>query len=166
MPEQPEEFKCRICGSSDFYAHIDETITAFIDGYGDVQEYGDSHNTLNTWNYPYVCGGCGEQYSSIPAKSSEDEWLETKKRHYLNIHGVRCPLCGSDSIEGGSVDANGSTAWQYCSCGECGTEWNDVYHLKEVEIISYPDDMVPPSVKELPTSIPNPNNAFKEKEDE
>lgn len=50
-------------------------------------------------------------------------------KQYREASGGVCPYCGSENIEGGSIDIQGKTAQQEVSCLECGAEWNDVYHL-------------------------------------
>ena len=53
---------------------------------------------------------------------------------YVKGGGQRCPICGSDSIEGdGTVQADGAYAWQPCRCEQCGAIWDDCYNLVAVE---------------------------------
>lgn len=51
------------------------------------------------------------------------------QREYLAKRGVVCPFCGSDDIEGGSVDIDAGGAFQSISCNTCGREWQDTYRL-------------------------------------
>lgn len=45
-----------------------------------------------------------------------------------------CPCCGSDEIEGDSVEIDGREALQECSCSECGAEWEDHYQLSRYNL--------------------------------
>jgi hypothetical protein len=38
-----------------------------------------------------------------------------------------CPVCGSDRIEGHTVEVDGTSAWQPVTCRVCGSDWNEVY---------------------------------------
>lgn len=38
-----------------------------------------------------------------------------------------CPVCGSDRINGHTVEVDGTAAWQPVSCDNCGSDWNEVY---------------------------------------
>lgn len=160
-----DEFTCSECGGTDFKGYVTETIEVYCDSEGNIDEYGDVTYSKEAWNQTWNCLECGKAYSALPPKDHEGEWVEAKKRHYLRTHGTQCPICGSTAIEGGSMNADGGSAWGSCSCGECGAEWRDVYHLKEVEMISYPKDMVPTETPAPAPGIPNPNEAFKNNED-
>ena len=49
----------------------------------------------------------------------------------------RCPLCGSEGIEGDSVQIEGTEAWQEMSCQRCDGSWTEVYEAKgRIEILS------------------------------
>lgn len=39
----------------------------------------------------------------------------------------RCPVCGSELIEGGFVEISGTEAVQAVSCTECGAAWEEAY---------------------------------------
>lgn len=52
---------------------------------------------------------------------------------YVAKGGSLCPFCGSDNIEGYSVEIDGNTAWQDIGCNECDNEWRDVYKLDRFE---------------------------------
>jgi len=149
-------FKCE-CGSEDFYAHDDETTIMYYDGDGNELDAGEIINAERPgWNKAFHCAMCDKTYSSLPPKDPEEEWVEERKRRYLDKKGSCCPFCESDAIEGGSFQADGDTVWQSVNCIECDATWDDVYHLKEVEVNSYPTDMVPKEIIK-----PNPNEAFK-----
>lgn len=74
---------------------------------------------------------------------------ELKLKRYLLNGGNKCPICGSDSIEGGPVQVDDGIAWQEIVCAECGNNWNDLYKLSGVETLSLDDD-VEVSVEEQP----------------
>lgn len=48
---------------------------------------------------------------------------------YVAKAGNVCPACGSDDIEGGSIDVEGKIAKQEVSCNNCDAEWSDNYML-------------------------------------
>lgn len=60
-------------------------------------------------------------------------------RHYVADGGTECPFCGSDDIEGSTVQVDGATAWQDITCPSCGAEWRDIFSLSGVELRSPPD---------------------------
>jgi len=51
---------------------------------------------------------------------------------YLEAKGVRCPYCGSTSIDGGSIDYELGGIYQQMGCGDCDGEWVDGYTLDRV----------------------------------
>lgn len=60
-----------------------------------------------------------------PAQPDDERQLR-----YLQSQGVRCPVCSSGDIEGGSVDIVGSAAFQSVHCLACGARWQDRYRLE------------------------------------
>src|SRR3990167_2422848 len=67
-----------------------------------------------------LCQPVEEQPAMAPALSSDA---------YAAEGGVRCPSCGSDQLEGGSVEIDTGIAWQPVTCLGCEAEWNDLYVL-------------------------------------
>ena len=63
-----------------------------------------------------------------PAKNNTDSKIADDRVN-------RCPACGFDQIEGKSVDIDGRTATQECSCLRCNTKWLDTYTLRETTIL-------------------------------
>ena len=55
------------------------------------------------------------------------------RRRYLRTHGVRCPYCRSDQIEGGAIDVDCGQAIQPVTCLSCGKRWRDIYVLNDIE---------------------------------
>ena len=52
-----------------------------------------------------------------------------------------CPVCGEDfHIEGAGVDVQGQIAKQECTCGVCGTVWEDVYRYDHPVIVLRGDE--------------------------
>ena len=49
---------------------------------------------------------------------------------YVMHSGCQCPFCGSESIVGGSWNAEGRGASQEVDCNSCFKSWWDVYELK------------------------------------
>ena len=150
-------FVCE-CGSEHFFTHIDEEITAYYDGDCNEIDGGEIHNAGQSHNWPYRCVDCEREYSQIPPLDTEGEWLKSKERYYLD-HSACCPICNSSSIDGGNLEVDGTSVWQPVTCSECHAEWTDIYHLKSVEIDSYPTNKVPSEIG--PSEVPNPNKAFK-----
>ena len=48
---------------------------------------------------------------------------------YLSNDGNKCPFCGSESIDGGTIQTDSDIAWRYCSCDDCNSEWEDQYRM-------------------------------------
>ncbi len=55
-----------------------------------------------------------------------------RAKQYLEQHGLACPFCGSQDIEGGSMDFEAGEIAQRISCHECDERWTDVYKLAAV----------------------------------
>jgi len=152
-------FKCK-CGSEEFYAHTAETTAIKYDGNCDEIDGGEIMDVERpAWNKAYHCIKCDKAYSDLPPKDLEEEWLKERGRKYLDKHGSVCPICEGDDIVGGSFDSDSNTVWQGIDCNECGAEWKDVYHLREVDIDNYPTGRVPKEIIK-PKKV-NPNKAFK-----
>jgi len=64
-------------------------------------------------------------------------------KDYSENGGNRCPVCRSDKVESGNIEADGAAAWSNCSCGECGAEWVDIYSL-----VGYTELVDPADLKE------------------
>ena len=56
--------------------------------------------------------------------------LPMTQADYVARDGRCCPFCGSESIEGGSVEITDSGAEQDVTCLECDREWQDYYKLE------------------------------------
>jgi len=39
----------------------------------------------------------------------------------------KCPICGSEQIDGGFINIEGVEAVQEMTCTECGASWDEVY---------------------------------------
>lgn len=52
-----------------------------------------------------------------------------QREKYIAQGGVRCPYCGSEDLDGGSVQIDRGTASQDITCLDCGKEWEDTYVL-------------------------------------
>ena len=48
---------------------------------------------------------------------------------YLRSGGTKCPICGCESLDGGSIDIDAGCAYQNITCTDCGSEWTDEYEL-------------------------------------
>ena len=65
--------------------------------------------------------------------------IEVIKEKYIENGGTNCPHCGSDDIEAGERDFDGSQGWQNIIC-KCGKEWTDVYTLTGIDFIEGYDE--------------------------
>ncbi|QIB67138.1 hypothetical protein [Kineobactrum salinum] len=54
---------------------------------------------------------------------------EAAQTQYLEKEGEHCPTCGSNDLQGGSVDVDSPHASQPMSCGDCRATWTDQYQL-------------------------------------
>lgn len=92
------------------------------------------------------CRDCGEFVNSSEAEAHKCPKSKTKKRKwmsqraYVKAEGGVCPACGSDQIEGESVDIEAGGASQGMRCTECGAFWIDCYELTEYVKTGEPDD--------------------------
>jgi hypothetical protein len=59
-----------------------------------------------------------------------------RKAQYLADGGSKCPFCGSDEIEGGHMEVDGTTTWQEVTCLKCDESWQDIYQLSDVEPVA------------------------------
>ena len=53
---------------------------------------------------------------------------------YVKNHGTTCPFCGSDDLEGGSVEIDNGGAYQGVRCLCCDEDWTDTYALTGYEV--------------------------------
>ena len=58
---------------------------------------------------------------------------DEQMQQYLSLGGVRCPHCGSQDLEGQSVEINQGEAVQEVGCDSCGACWYDIYVLARIE---------------------------------
>lgn len=65
--------------------------------------------------------------------SREEKTTMTKEQltqeQYVASKGIRCPVCQSEDIDAGTIEADGSGASQSNRCEDCGAEWYDIYNL-------------------------------------
>ena len=45
----------------------------------------------------------------------------------MNDH--QCPACKSDDVSGGPFECDDGIVWQDVTCGNCSTEWQNVYQF-------------------------------------
>lgn len=155
-------FKCS-CGSEDFYTHIDEELTSYVDGNGESYDIGDTWSSDISWNYPYFCTECGKEYSTLPPEDPETEWVRAKERQFLDNGTRHCPICGENSIlEDGGGGYKTRYYYQSFICPACNATWTVEYKANSVTIDGYPSDALPDEILNPPATIPNPNDAFKE----
>lgn len=55
---------------------------------------------------------------------------------YVELGGIRCPFCGSQSIDGGPFEADAGGATQEVGCNDCNKTWLDVHTLIKYEELS------------------------------
>ncbi len=58
----------------------------------------------------------------------------TKEEQIDNARSNCCVVCGSREVEYGSFDPDGSVAIQMAECHDCGSEWSEVFAIKDVVI--------------------------------
>jgi len=58
---------------------------------------------------------------------------EEAKADYIKHGGTQCPFCGSEIIEGHSVELDQGYAVQSITCTACGKDWTDVYKLSRID---------------------------------
>ena len=51
---------------------------------------------------------------------------------YIRSGGVKCPYCGSEEIEGGSIEIDEGRAVQSITCLNCDKFWDDIYSLSGI----------------------------------
>lgn len=49
---------------------------------------------------------------------------------------AKCPICGSEDVNGTFVAVEGSQAWQKVYCDACEAVWHEVYTMTSVEVLS------------------------------
>lgn len=99
---------------------------------------------------PDVCPDCKESFCNGSEKHLYDaiedygkctdflgycpycEPSEKEINHYVTADGSICISCGSDNIEGGSIDIEGTQATQEIRCLVCDASWYDVYALTTI----------------------------------
>ena len=55
-------------------------------------------------------------------------------------HGSCCPACSSDSINGGSLEVDGTIVMQNLDCVDCGLMWTDIYRLETIDNVEYREE--------------------------
>jgi hypothetical protein len=59
-------------------------------------------------------------------------------QHVATGGGV-CPFCGSDEVEGDSINTGGGEATQEMACNDCNATWLDHYTLTGITVTCGPD---------------------------
>lgn len=62
---------------------------------------------------------------------------DQQQEEYLENHGLKCPHCGSENLNVGTLDADGPDAHAEVSCESCGERWVDVYTLIGIEEVDH-----------------------------
>jgi len=86
----------------------------------------------------------------VAARIVEAGKYRIDEKKYIRAGGTKCPFCGSDEIEGSSVEVDSSSAWQEVGCNNCDSEWNDIYKLDDIEVTQEGNDPVDPAEKGYP----------------
>ena len=76
-----------------------------------------------------------EENVKVPTKEA--------KERYVRSGGVRCPLCGSNQIEGGPFECEPGVVWQGIHCLVCEGDWIDVSRLVDIQNPDWPDTPSP-----------------------
>jgi DNA-directed RNA polymerase subunit RPC12/RpoP len=61
------------------------------------------------------------------------EFTEKQVTEYLDSLGLKCPHCGSKSLEGDYF--NGETESRLIECGSCNKKWNELFEMIGIEPI-------------------------------
>ncbi len=61
------------------------------------------------------------------------DFTAKQKADYLKLYGCRCPVCKSADISAGQIEVDGPSAWSDVKCEQCGSQWQDVYTLTDIE---------------------------------
>ena len=56
------------------------------------------------------------------------------KRKYLKGLGMHCPFCGHESYPQSQHPKSADEVYQPIHCKNCGSEWDDIYKLDDIEI--------------------------------
>ncbi len=126
----------------DLYTSEDEAKNAFIttvmEYSGMVENLGD--NTDPTYDEALAAW---EQYTETCASNLDTVFVDVQTVKFATKHCVEvdteydcsvCPECGSSKITGERFEANGTSAYQVCSCYDCDARWDDNYVLTGYEI--------------------------------
>jgi len=60
-------------------------------------------------------------------------------KQYAARGGCSCPACGSQDVEGFSIEVDHGGAYQECHCHDCDARWNDQYRLKGYSALRVPE---------------------------
>ena len=63
-----------------------------------------------------------------------------ERKEYINAGGSFCLNCGSGNISADRIESEGRKAWRAVVCYDCGSEWNDIFKLIEVDGIRLPEN--------------------------
>ncbi len=61
---------------------------------------------------------------------------EKQRLDYVMSKWSHCPKCGSEQIQGDSIEIDGNIAWQRVGCLDCDAEWIDTYTLSDVQTLN------------------------------
>lgn len=61
---------------------------------------------------------------------------EEQRLGYVMGKWAHCPKCGSEQIQGDSIEIDGNSAWQKVGCLDCDAEWIDTYTLSDVQTLN------------------------------
>ena len=63
------------------------------------------------------------------------ELNDNQKAAYIEGQGARCLICNSKDLDGERYEGEGNVITQPIACLECGSRWQDVYVLTDVDSI-------------------------------
>ena len=61
---------------------------------------------------------------------------DEQRLHYVVGKWSHCPKCGSEQIQGDSIEIDGNSTWQRVGCLDCDAEWVDTYTLSDVQTLN------------------------------
>ena len=74
------------------------------------------------------CSACSAE-GRVPDSREDAIRFDMNTVRYMNSGGCRCPACGSDDFDAGSVEVDSNGASQDITCNNCGDTWIDCYTL-------------------------------------
>lgn len=68
--------------------------------------------------------------------------IEVTREHDIKYleYPDNCPICDSDNINGGHIEAGYTSAWRDVSCLNCGAKWTELFELTGIANLTIKED--------------------------